>query len=213
MLRPAVREMRMLDNNSGHRWVCDKTLENYEHVEKATVSHFHTLLLSQQTDFGTLTIAIRILAGAEIRCVIYCDKVKTTMRSLNLSERGTVAAMRCEETDHLWSITFYVKRGCGEIPRDLLKSVTLTWQPRDNRFQLPLNITGALSRSHEEDHFADSPVLLWPGVRDPDTDIGQSEKRIVVEFLRTLIKKLWTMTRVSFIEKWLQIWKMTQVIN
>ena len=157
-----------------------------------------------------------VLEGAEIRCVIYCDKVKTTMRSLNLSAGARNCCCCCgvKKLTIFDPSHFNVKRGCGEIPRDLSqKSVTLTWQQRDNSlFQLPLNITGALSASHEEDHFADSPWYYCDQGWGPwhwhrimwETEKLRGEKRIVVEFLRTLIKKL-TMTRVSFIEKWLQI--------
>ena len=84
------------------------------------------------------------------------------MRSLNLSAGARNCCCCCCGVKKLTIFDpshFNVKRGCGEIPRDLSqKSVTLTWQQRDNSLsQLPLNITGALSASHEEDHFADSP--------------------------------------------------------
>ena len=83
------------------------------------------------------------------------------MRSLNLSAgpRNCCCCCGVKKLTIFDPSHFNVKRGCGEIPRDLSqKSVTLTWQQRDNSLsQLPLNITGALSASHEEDHFADSP--------------------------------------------------------
>lgn len=45
-------------------------------------------------------------------------------------------------------------------------------------FQLPLNITGALSCSQEEDHFADSPSIIVTLTSDKVRNWGQSEKRI-----------------------------------
>ena len=64
-------------------------------------------------------------------------------------------------------------------------------------FQLPLNITGALSCSQEEDHFADSPGIIVTLTSDKVRNWGQNEKGLS----RTLIKTLTMMTRVSFIEK------------
>ena len=48
-----------------------------------------------------------------------------------------------------------------------------------DRFQLPWNITGALSCSQEEDHFADSPHIIVTLTADKVRNWGQNEKRIV----------------------------------
>ena len=168
MSRPACWEMRLCwEQGSG--FVCDKTEQKYDNVE-ATFSPFHFDLIllftssptnrHPSTDHDSWSPE-----GEEIRCVMcdMCDKVKTTMGALNLSER---LLLRCEETDHLWYITFREKRMWWDSQR-FVKSVTLTWQ-RD-KLQLSLNITGALSRSQEASHFADSPIILWAEVRPGET--------------------------------------------
>ena len=112
MSRPACWEMRLCWEQ-GSSFVCDKTEQKYDNVE-ATFSPFHFDLIllftssptnrHRSTDHDSWSPE-----GEEIRCVMcdMCDKVKTTMGALNLSER---LLLRCEETDHLWYITFREKR-------------------------------------------------------------------------------------------------------
>ena len=103
-----------------------------------------------------------------------CDSVWQSQDNNNngILEPSEELLPRCEETDHLWSIiTFYVKRGCGEILRDLLKSVTLTWLQRDKR-RVPTDF----------EHYWSIVLFSRRGsfCRQPgyycDTDIRQGEK-------------------------------------
>ena len=133
MFLPAWRGMGRPHDNSG--FVCDKTVENYE--QQTTFSPVHTWLLYFLANKQTLGHwpwwSWSWGCGDQM-----CDTVWQSQDNNNngILEPSEELLLRCEETDHLWSITFYVKRGCGEILRDLLKSVTLTWQQRDNR-QVP----------------------------------------------------------------------------
>ena len=110
-----------------------------------------------------------VLEGAEIRCVIYCDKVKTTMRSLNLSAGARNCCCCCgvKKLTIFDPSHFNVKRGCGEIPRDLTKKcdidVTAAWQqsvPTASEHYWSI-VCFSWSGS-----FCRQPmILLWPGVR------------------------------------------------
>ena len=92
------------------------------------------------------------------------------MRSLNLScERARNCCCCCgvKKLTIFDPSHFNVKRGCGEIPRDLSqKSVTLTWQQRDNNVPTASEHYWSIVCFSWRGSFCRQPmILLWPGVR------------------------------------------------